>query len=146
VCPEDGRSGFDALMSGLAADGGIPSRIVHLWLLTQRETFRPGSNFFHRNQEHGLYCLLHLAQALSDAGVSEDLHLSIATCGVQRLADEPLPCPAKATVLRPARVMPKDMRGATVAGIDLDLPVRVAEPQRGLRGLLARSGPDVKDD
>ncbi len=146
VCPEDGRSGYDALMSGLGADGGIPSRIVHLWLLTQRETFRPGSNFFHRNQEYGLYCLLYLAKAVADAGLSENLHFTIAANGMQRVDDEPLPYPEKATVLGPAMVIPKEMPGASVTVIDLDLPVVAINSQRGLKGLLARARPSVYAD
>ena len=146
VCSEDGRAGYDALMSGLSADGGIPSRIVHLWLLTQRETFRPGSNFFHRNQEYGLYCLLYFAKAIADAGMPDDLHLTIATNGMQRVGNEALPYPEKATVLGPARVIPKEMPGTTVTVIDLDLPVQAAEPERGLKSLFSRSGKDAAAD
>lgn len=146
LCPEDGRPGYDALMSGLASDGGVPARIVHLWLLTQKETFRPGSNFFHRNQEHGLYCLLHLAQAMSEAAVTDELHLTVATNGMQRVADEALPYPEKATVLGPARVLPKEMPGATVTVIDLDLPVVSAAPRRRISELVRSKNGEVQAD
>jgi acyl transferase domain-containing protein/thioesterase domain-containing protein len=122
LCPELGRAGYDALIAGLVGDGGLPSRIVHMWLLTQAETCRPGSNFFHRNQECGFDSMLHLAQALGDAASVADLHFTVITNGMQQVSGEPLPYPEKATVLGPSLVLPKEMAGATVRVIDIDLP------------------------
>ncbi|KAB1088268.1 KR domain-containing protein [Neorhizobium galegae] len=122
LCPELGRAGYDALIAGLVGDGGLPSRVVHMWLLTQAETFRPGSNFFHRNQECGFDSMLHLAQALGDAASVPDIHFTVITNGMQQVSGEPLPYPEKATVLGPGLVLPKEMAGATVKVIDIDLP------------------------
>ncbi len=124
LCPELGRAGYDALIAGLVGDGGLPSRIVHMWLLTQAETFRPGSNFFHRNQECGFDSMLHLAQALGDAASVADMQFTVITNGMQQVSGEPLPYPEKATVLGPGLVLPKEMAGATVRVIDIDLPPR----------------------
>jgi acyl transferase domain-containing protein/thioesterase domain-containing protein/acyl carrier protein len=121
LCAEAGRAGYDALFSGLAADGALPSRIVHMWLLTETESFRPGSNFFHRNQECGFYSLLHLAQALGGVATADDLHVTVVTNGMQRVADEGLAYPEKATVLGPGLVMPREMPGVTVRLIDAEL-------------------------
>ncbi|CDZ34083.1 Non-ribosomal peptide synthase [Neorhizobium galegae bv. officinalis] len=122
LCPELGRGGYDALIAGLVGDGGLPSRIVHMWLLTQAETFRPGSNFFHRNQECGFDSMLHLAQALGDAASIADMHFTVITNGMQQVSGEPLPYPEKATVLGPSLVLSKEIAGATVRVIDIDLP------------------------
>lgn len=121
ICPEDGRSGYDALLSGLQADGAVPSRIVHLWLLTEKETFRPGSSFFHRNQECGFYSLLYLAQALGDAAMTGDMQFTLVTNGMQRVGEEAVPYPEKATILGPGLTIPKEMAGASVRLIDIDL-------------------------
>jgi acyl transferase domain-containing protein len=139
LCPELGRAGYDALLVGLAADGGLPSKIVHMWLVTEEERFRPGSNFFHRNQECGFYSLLHLAQALGDVGKTGEVHFSIVTNGMQQVASEALPYPEKATILGPALVLPKEMDGATVKLIDIDLPFRASQAAPGfnLRRLLS---------
>jgi acyl transferase domain-containing protein/thioesterase domain-containing protein len=126
LCAELGRPGYDALLSGLAADGVLPSRIVHMWLLTQEESFRPGSNFFHRNQECGFYSLLYLAQALGEVGSTSDLHFTVVTNGVQRVGQETVHYPEKATVFGPALVLSKEMSAATVKLIDVVLPVREA--------------------
>jgi acyl transferase domain-containing protein/thioesterase domain-containing protein len=143
LCPELGRAGYDALIAGLVGDGGLPSRIVHMWLLTQAETFRPGSNFFHRNQECGFDSMLHLAQALGDAASVPETQFTIITNGMQQVSGEPLPYPEKATVLGPGLVLPKEMAGATVRVIDIDLPPK-AERQ-GKRFAFSRvTGRDEK--
>lgn len=145
LCPEFGRAGYDALIAGLLADGGLPTRIVHMWLLTQDEIFRPGSNFFHRNQECGFDSMLHLAQALGDAGSAADIHVTIVSNGMQQVAEEALPYPEKATVLGPGLVLPKEMAGATVKLIDIDLPHRSSERKKGfsLRGIKWRGTEDA---
>ena len=51
--------------------GHVPTRIGHFWLVTEGETHRPGSSFFHRLQEQGFYSLLFLAQALADSSLTE---------------------------------------------------------------------------
>ncbi|MGF7008567.1 type I polyketide synthase [Aminobacter sp. BE322] len=129
LCPEDNRAGYDALLAAIAAEGALPQRILHLWLVTADESHRPGSSFFNRNQEQGFYSLVHLAQALGEAGAS-DLQLTVVGNGMQRVGDEPLPYPEKATVLGPGLVIPKEMPGTSVRLIDLQLP-RV-EASRGL--------------
>jgi acyl transferase domain-containing protein/thioesterase domain-containing protein len=127
LCPELGRAGYDALLAGLAADGVLPTKVVHMWLVTLEEKFRPGSNFFHRNQECGFESLLHFAQAVGDLKDAGELQITIVTNGMQQVASEPLPYPDKATVLGPALVMPKEMPGTTVKLIDIDLPHMMTE-------------------
>ncbi|MCM2503049.1 SDR family NAD(P)-dependent oxidoreductase [Aureimonas altamirensis] len=143
LCPEGDRSGYDALFSGLAADGELPTEIIHLWLLTQGERHRPGSSFFHRNQECGFYSLLHLSQAMADAGIAAPLHLTVATNGMQRVGDEALPYPDKATVLGPCQVLPKEMPGVTVRVVDFDLPHAAAGAEKR-RGLFVRGKAEVQ--
>ena len=118
LCPEEGRAGYDALISDVMASDEPPTRLVHLWLTTADESFRPGSNFFNRNQERGFYSLLYLAQALSDADAPAGAHLTVVANGMSRVADEKLSYPEKATVLGPAQVIPKEM----------EMTVRVIDP------------------
>lgn len=129
LCPEHERPGYDAMFSGLASDGRVPERIVHLWLVTAEETFRPGSNFFSRNQERGFQSLFFTAQALGDI---EGLQpkITVVTNGMKRVGGEMLPYPEKATILGPALVMPKEMPGVTVRVIDLEYSA-LELPERG---------------
>jgi acyl transferase domain-containing protein/thioesterase domain-containing protein len=140
LCPELGRAGYDALLAGLAADGALPSRIVHMWLVTEEEKHRPGSNFFYRNQECGFHSLLHLAQAIGDLPDAINVHFTVISNGMQQVGSEALPYPEKATILGPALVLPKEMEGATVKLIDVDLPHKATQAAPGfeLRHLLAR--------
>ncbi len=122
LCPELGKPGYAALLQSLATDGALLTDILHMWLVTSKETFRPGSNFFHRNQECGFYSILHLAQAIGDSGDVSKLNLIVATNGMQRVFDEAVPYPEKSTVLGPSLVLPKEMAGSTVRLVDVVLP------------------------
>lgn len=119
LCPELGREGYDKLIEHLQANGGVPQNILHLWLLTADETYRRGSSFYNRNMERGFYSLFYLGQALSNATLEEGLQINVATNGMQRVADEALPYPEKATVLGPARVIPRELTNVAVRTIDV---------------------------
>jgi acyl transferase domain-containing protein/thioesterase domain-containing protein/acyl carrier protein len=123
LAPEQGRAGYDQLIAALAATGRMPDRIVHLWLTTKAETYRPGSTFFHRNLEYGFDALLHLTQALAEQAEdgNPQAHLTVITSGAMQVRDEALPYPEKSTVLGPARVMGREYPDLTCAVLDLDL-------------------------
>ncbi|MGE3635990.1 MAG: KR domain-containing protein, partial [Sandaracinaceae bacterium] len=121
LSPERGREGYAALVRDLVARGLTPDRVVHLWLLEAQERFRPGSNLFHHHQERGFYSLLFLAQALGEEGVPP-LELTVVTNGMQRVSDEPLPYPDKATVLGPVRVIPRELEGYVTRSVDVTMP------------------------
>ncbi|MCI0572428.1 MAG: hypothetical protein L0Y66_16865, partial [Myxococcaceae bacterium] len=136
LAPERGREGYDALVRDLVKSAHVPNRILHAWLVTSEERFRPGSSFFHRNQECGFYSLFFLAQALADENVPRPLHLVVLSSGMQRLGDEPLPHPEKSTVLGPVKVVPRELPGVTCTSIDVQLP---APSQRMFGGNLRRA-------
>lgn len=130
LAPERGREGYVELVRELVAAGALPQRIVHLWLLTPDESFRPGSNFFHRNQERGFYSLFFLAQALGEHGVEGPLHISVVGNGLQALEGELQLHPEKATVHGPCRVIPREFPGFTCASVDLPLAISGARATR----------------
>ncbi|MCU0762780.1 MAG: SDR family NAD(P)-dependent oxidoreductase [Hydrogenophaga sp.] len=129
LSPERGREGYDELVRELMATGHPPQQIVHAWLVTREERFRPGSSFFHRNIEQGFFSLLFLAQALAEENLPKPLHLTVLSTGAARVRGEALPYPEKATVLGPARVAPRELPGLTCTVLDLALPV----PDKGWR-------------
>ena len=122
LAPERGRDGYDLLIRDLVARGQVPSRIAHFWLVTRNPSFRPGSSFFHRNLEQGFHSLLFLAQAIADENLPRPLHLTVVTTGAAQTGQEGLPYPEKATVLGPARVIPREVPGFTVGLLDIGLP------------------------
>ncbi|PIE14235.1 MAG: polyketide synthase [Rhodobacterales bacterium] len=117
---EQGRSGYDQLVQDLMVSGHVPTRVLHLWLYTDSENFRPGSSFLHRNLEQGFYSLFFLAQAIADENLPTPLHITAVTSGASQVHDEPLPYPEKATVIGPARVIPRELPGVSCAVLDVE--------------------------
>ncbi len=128
LAPEHGRTGFDQLLRELGGEGRLPRRIALLWPLTTEEGFRPGSSFFHRTQERGFFTLVFLAQALAAENLAEPPALLVVANGMLRTRDEALPYPEKATLLGPARVLPRELAGAHCRIVDLDLGRAPAGP------------------
>lgn len=137
---ERGQDSFNSLLSDLAEQGRMPTRLAHFWLVTGKETARPGSSFFHRLQEQGFWSLFHFSRAWAeyDGG---DLHMTIVTSEAARVAGDALRYPAKATVAGPARVIPREFPGITCATLDISAHAgRGAHPALAhvLEELLAR--------
>ncbi len=128
VMPEHGREEYDVLIQDLVSSGRTPTRIVHMWSVTQTESFRLGSSFFFRNQEQGFYSLLFLAQSIADENLPVPLHITVVSSDMQRVGSEGLKYPEKATLLGPAKVIPREMEGVTCSAVDVELP--------GTKGLL----------
>ena len=119
LSPERGREGYDSLVRDLVARGLAPSRIVHGWLVTGKETFRPGSSFLHRNIEQGFYALMFLGQALAEENLPRPIRVTVLTTGAAQVRGEALAYPEKAMVLGPARVIPREVPGVQVGLLDL---------------------------
>ncbi len=129
LAPEAGGSGYQELIDTLVAEDLLPERILHTWLLTWDRSFRPGSTFFHRNQEHGFYSLFYLARALSKANATEQpLHMIVAANGAHRLGTESVLHPDKATALGPCAVIPREYPKISCSFVDLVLDEK---PERG---------------
>lgn len=143
LSPERGLEGYQALLEDLIASGLTPERIVHAWLVTDEETFRPGSSFLHRNLENGFYSLFFLAQALADDRLPRPLEITVLTTGMIQVEDEPLAYPEKSTVLGPVKVIPKELPGIQCRAVDVQLerstswwaPHRDPAPEPLLAGL-----------
>lgn len=122
LAPERGREGYDELMRDLVASGHPPQAVVHGWLVTREQRFRPGSSFFHRNLEQGFFSLLFLAQAMAEENLPKPMQLTVLSTGAVRVKDEPLPYPEKATVAGPVKVAPRELPGLSCGWLDLQLP------------------------
>ena len=131
IAPELGLPTYESLMKELVRLGRLPDRIAHLALVSDSErSFRPGSSFFHRNQELGFQSLVFLAQAWSAAGLQRPMHLAVATVGVQRVLDTDAPTwPEQSTVLGPTMVIPRELVDVTASSFDLD-PADLEPPRR----------------
>ncbi|MEZ5458842.1 MAG: type I polyketide synthase [Steroidobacteraceae bacterium] len=143
IAPEAGGVGYGELIEALGESNLLPDFVLHTWLLTWDQSFRPGSTFLHRNQEYGFYSLFHLAQALGKAGVLEKpIQIIVAGSGLLRVADEAAPYPDKATALGPVAVIPREFPNIQCRFVDVSLPLvdakrRKAPPTRDPGAALA---------
>ena len=122
IASELGAESYSTLVKDLVASGNFPDSVLHLWLLTSEESFRPGSSFLHRNQEKGFYSLFFFARAMADEDLIErELDLLVYTNGSQQVSGEAVPYPEKATVLGPCKVLPREFPGIHCRYIDIDI-------------------------
>ena len=136
VNPEVGREDFDRLAKRLAELGRTPDRVVHLWLYGEGSRPRPGSTSYHRNQEHGVYALLHLATAHARHAAERAVVHHVVGSGL--LGDELSPEQReRATVLGACRVIPNELVRQQVRTLDLESKGGSA-PRRAARALGAR--------
>ncbi len=123
LAPEHGRSGYEQLLADLVRNGLVPDRVLNLALLAERQEFRPGLSFFHRNQELGFYNLVFLMQAWAAEGLRRPLHLVVATVHAQKaVATDTVTWPEQSTVLGPLLVLPHELPDLTCVAVDLTLP------------------------
>ncbi len=120
LSPERGREDYDQLLADLIAGGRAPDRIIHMWLLTEDETYRPGSSFLHRNLEQGFYSLMFLGQAIVDENLPGPVLLTCVTNGAAAVRSETLAYPEKATIRGPLGVMPREIPWVSCLSIDVD--------------------------
>ena len=128
LAAEHGRPAYEQLVADLVRQGTVPDRVVNLALLAEREEFRPGLSFFHRNQELGFYNLVFFMQAWAAEGLRRPLHLVVATANAQHaLPGDRVTWPEQATVLGPVLVLPHELPDVSAVALDVQLP----KPQAG---------------
>ncbi|MFK7837225.1 MAG: SDR family NAD(P)-dependent oxidoreductase [Sulfitobacter sp.] len=125
LAAEQGRQGYDQLITALKEHDAMPDRIGHFWLTDDHVAPRPGSSVFDRNLEQGFWSLTWLAQSLTEAGLDAPLHLSVFTAGAAQVREEGVPHPEEALISGPVGVFAREMPGVTAAQIDI-------EPQESL--------------
>ncbi|MEZ4593251.1 MAG: SDR family NAD(P)-dependent oxidoreductase [Chloroflexota bacterium] len=130
------RIDYDTLIEELASRSLLPQRVAHLWTLNQPDN-PDRMRLFYQHQDLGFYSLFFLAQALGDEGLPGLLDVTAVTNGTQRVHDERVPHPDKATLLGPIKVMPQEFPGVTARLVDLALPASLtAEQVEGLAALV----------
>ncbi|NPD13867.1 acyltransferase domain-containing protein [Xinfangfangia sp. D13-10-4-6] len=122
LAPEQGREGYEALIRDLLAADLAPARIVHGWLLTKDESFRPGSDFAQRIVEQGFWSALYLLQALAGEDLTDGLRLTFLTNGAAAVKGSGLRWPEKALLRGPVLVAGKELPGLVLSQLDLELP------------------------
>lgn len=137
--PED----YSSLLGDLREQGFTPDRILHAWSLTGSSN----SPTERECQERGFFSVFHLAKALALSGLSDPVELTLLADGMIPLIDGEESLPAKATLLGPARVIPREMPEIRCRVLDLPLMRGDRDDEAlldALEGLLARAdGPTL---
>lgn len=109
------RSAYSELLNELIAGEQVPTRIVHLWSLTE------GAQAYQTAQDRGFYALINLVQALGEQNRAESFHLSVITNALHEVTSEPIVAPERATLLGAVKVIPQEFANITARLIDIEL-------------------------
>src|SRR6185437_273934 len=108
------RDDYDALIADSIKSGYSFQKILHLWSVEGAEP--PLAETMDRS----FYSPLYLAQALASQDMA-DIDIALVSNEMQQVSEEPVRNPARAVLLGPARVVPKELPGITCCSIDVSL-------------------------
>jgi acyl transferase domain-containing protein len=110
------RADYEALLDEVTKNGAVHSKVLrkvlHLWSLDDAE--RPLDETLARS----FYSPLCLAQAIAARDLT-GIDVAFVSNDLQQTAEEPVRNPARAVLLGPARVLPKEQPGVASRAIDL---------------------------
>jgi acyl transferase domain-containing protein len=109
------RDDYDELLKDIVKQGHPPTRILQLWPVTGGTAGRS----LDRTLDLSFYSLLFLAQAWGDQDMGA-AEIACVSNGLQSVAGENVVEPARAALLGPVRVIPKEFPGTFCRSIDLD--------------------------
>lgn len=109
---------YAALLKALAARGRLPGQIYHLWLTTGfwRGWRASGGE---QIQKRGFDSLRFLTQALAAHELAAPVEIALVSDGIQRVCDEAVLSPAKATALGPCRAIRREYPHLHARSVDL---------------------------
>jgi acyl transferase domain-containing protein/thioesterase domain-containing protein len=111
----DVRSDYDALITDAIANGVTIRKVLHLWSVVPETADAPLEQTLARSFHSPLY----LAQALTAQDLAKT-DVVLVSNGMQQVADEAVHNPARAVLLGPARVIPKELPEIACRAIDID--------------------------
>ncbi len=141
----DSADDYEALFEALAASGGAPTRIVHLWNLND-ETPGVALADYARARALAFDSLLALAQAIGRQDLQTALRLDVVASGVQSVAGEELASPLRALLLGPCRVIPRELSNVRCRAIDVSAAPQGADAAaRWLAALVSELAADAPE-
>ncbi|HLF24981.1 MAG TPA: SDR family NAD(P)-dependent oxidoreductase [Anaerolineae bacterium] len=113
---------YHALLGALRTAEQFPSKIVHLWTLTPDDQTPSGNESFEQMQALGFYSLMHLAQALGADELTAPIGIGVISNQLHDVVGGERLCPEKATLLGPARVIPREYLQIACRSLDFVVP------------------------
>ena len=120
----DRREDYERLFTELGKRGAPPTRIAHLWGVTQDGSMRTDPAYAEQCQSRGFYSLLYLAQMLGRDETADGLrrHLTVVTNNAQDVTGVERIQPEKAAALGLCKVMPLEYQSLTCRCVDVVVP------------------------
>ena len=131
------REDYDALVAGLAGDGGVPARVVHAWAAGGD----PAADVW-AAQDDGFFSLLNLVEALAGGEHPDAMMLDVLTRGAADVTGTDLVRPEHATVAGIVRVVPLELPWLSVRHVDLDPGTAAGDATRAVDELARRPETD----
>lgn len=128
IAPEQLRD-YEALFDDLAARDELPHGIVHLWSLLSDSHGDHSTATFDSAQQHGLYSVLRLAQALGSRRGTAPSRLWLVSSNLHAVVGDEDLQPAHATMLGAGAVIPQEYTHLSCYALDITLaPDRQIQP------------------
>jgi thioesterase domain-containing protein/NAD(P)-dependent dehydrogenase (short-subunit alcohol dehydrogenase family)/acyl carrier protein len=109
------RTDYDALLWEMQKRGRQPQKIMHLWSVLRKSSDVSVDEAL----ELSFFSLLNLAQTLADNSVN-GVDVAIISSSLQSVAGDQILTPARAALLGPATVIPKELPNVVCRSIDCD--------------------------
>jgi thioesterase domain-containing protein/NADP-dependent 3-hydroxy acid dehydrogenase YdfG/acyl carrier protein len=113
------RDDYNQLFADIAKYEHLPAKILHLWPVIAVNA----GHALDRTLDLSFYSLLFLAQALGDQDL-EAVEITCVSNGLQSVSGENTVEPARAALLGPVRVIPKEFPGTVCRNVDLDAKIQ----------------------
>jgi len=107
------REDYDQLLGNIDEREHLPSKILHLWSVMK------SGQALDQMLEMSFYSPLYLAQALGDQDL-KNVQIAYVSNGLQCVSGEKVSAPARAALLGPVRVIPKEFPTTSCCSIDVD--------------------------
>lgn len=138
---------YARLLAALAAEGRVPQHVCHAWSVDPAARRGDPLREADRAQRDGFASLLFLAQAIGREDLSDPIDLVVLSTDLQRVCGEAQVVAAKATLLGPCRVIPREYPTVRARSVDVVLPP-AGSPQRSrlARAVLAEFDAADRDE
>ena len=117
------RDDYDQLFADIARHEHPPSKILHLWPVMDSSGGSAARRSLDRTLELSFFSLLFLAQALGDQDVSA-VDIACVSNGLQSVSGEAVVEPARAALLGPVKVIPREFPGTSCRSIDFEREIQ----------------------
>ena len=120
------RNDYDELIAALNASGLIPRRILHCWCVIDIAAPRDALDELSDLEAASFWSLLFLAQALGADANSATRRIAVVSNSLHSVTGETVARPARALLVGPCQVLPKELPNLHCISIDIALPTRTS--------------------